>query len=84
MDSEQKVRIFVAADCLCIFQVFKSTFLPYFLKHNLVQMFYENNFLKKFIFNFLVKNRLCIFVNIQICFLFSKIRRGPHFFYLYP
>ncbi len=30
MDSEQKVRIFVAANCLCIFQMFKSTFRPDF------------------------------------------------------
>ncbi len=30
MDSEQKVWIFVAANCLCIFQMFKSKFRPDF------------------------------------------------------
>ncbi len=30
MDSEHKVRNFVTADCLCIFQMFKLTFRPDF------------------------------------------------------
>ncbi len=30
MDSKQKIRIFVAADCLCIFQMFKLTFRAFF------------------------------------------------------
>ena len=30
MDSKHKVRIFVTADCLCIFQMFESTFRPDF------------------------------------------------------
>jgi hypothetical protein len=41
----------------------------------------KNNSKKKIIFLiFLVKNSLCIFVNLRICFLFLKTSWGPHFF----
>jgi hypothetical protein len=37
---------------LAFFQTLNQHFDLIFQKHNLVQMFYENNFLKNFIFNF--------------------------------
>jgi hypothetical protein len=76
----QKIRIFVTANCFGIFADFKSRFWPYFKNIILSKCCMRILFNQILFLIFFLKNSLCIYVNLRICFLFLKTCWGPHFF----